>query len=138
MVSILYFDGIHNEKKVNSKNNNWYCVSMIIYELILIISYNFLNNSGQKIVLIAIFLAGSLICFYTIHVLKPFNHPIVSKYFSTFTTMNTWTAIFMMMAYLIEKIIFNGLVIAWLISLPLVIVIILWSPLIKEKDSGNQ
>jgi hypothetical protein len=38
----------------------------------------------------------------------------------------------------VENVIFNGVIFAWIITLPLVICVSLWSPFMKEKDSGEQ
>jgi len=129
LFGLLYFNGIHNESKLNSKRNSRAVLSIIIYEIILVIFYNFLSKPEYRAVLIALFFCGSLITFYLIHLLAPFNHPRVMKYWSVFTTAHMWTGIMLLMAYLIEKRIFHGIVYAWIIGMPLMVFIILWSPL---------
>lgn len=39
----LYFDGIYSETKVNSKLNNRSTFAILLYEVILVILYNFLG-----------------------------------------------------------------------------------------------
>ena len=135
-LGLLYFNGIHNESCINSKKNNRFFLGMLVYESVLVISYNFLYNVGNSAIQILIFLLGGLVTFYMIHSQKPFNHPYVSKYWSLLTTMNMWTCIMLMMAFLVEQIIFRGIIFAWIIGLPLIIFIVLWSPI--EKGSKDK
>ncbi len=74
---MLYFDGIHNENKTNSKHNNRAVLVLHAYETILILCYNFLDGEVYTAVLIIVFLLGALICFYMIHIISPFNNPYV-------------------------------------------------------------
>lgn len=73
--ALLYFDGIYNETKVNSKKNNRSTLSVLIYCTILVIVFNFSSGEDYKAVLIVCFALGALITFYLIHTISPFNHP---------------------------------------------------------------
>jgi len=135
--SLLYFDGIHNENKYNSKKNSKQLVALQVYETLLIICYIFLDSKDYIAVLVIVYLGGALITFYLIHTLAPFNHPIVQKYWSLFTTLNMWTAIMLTMGYLTEKRIFHGIIYAWAIGLPLMAFIIFWSPLERTSKENS-
>ena len=59
-LGLLYFNGIHNESCINSKKNNRFFLGMLVYESVLVISYNFLYNVGNSAIQILIFLLGRI------------------------------------------------------------------------------
>lgn len=134
----LYFDGIHDQKKPTSKINNFYCVSLILYKTLLVITYNFLDDSDSGIISICAFFVGGLLTFYTIHILRPFNNLDVRTYYSVLTSINMWTAIYMVIALIVENRIFSGVIYCWILTVPIIVIIILWSPYSKEKKKENQ
>ena len=133
LLSLLYFDGIHNDNKVNSRSNSRGIFALILYETVLVVFYNFLNGGNYNGILIFVYLAGSILTFYLLHMNSPFNEQIISKVWSFLSTINIWTAIMFTMAQLTEKRIFHGIIYAWAIGLPLLFLIILMSPADKNK-----
>ena len=73
LLSLLYFDGIHNDNKVNSRTNSRGIFALTIYETVLVVFYNFLSDSSYNGILIFVYLAGSVLTFYLIHMNSPFN-----------------------------------------------------------------
>ena len=60
----LYFDGIYSEIKLNSKKNNRYCVSLFLYETILVLLYNFFGKEEYQAILLFAFAIDKLIIFF--------------------------------------------------------------------------
>ncbi|EAS00830.2 PAS domain S-box protein (macronuclear) [Tetrahymena thermophila SB210] len=131
--SILYFDGIQNDQKVNSVKNSRHVICIHIVQFILVLTYNFMNTQQYNGVLNTIYFVCALLVFYMIHSRLPFNHPIVQRYQSLFCTVFVWTAMMMALAQLTEKTVFQGLMYAWAIGLPLIIFTVFWIPLEKNR-----
>lgn len=127
--SLLYFDGMYNEEKVISKKNNRQTLSLVLYEIFLSLFYVFFGDESFKPLLIAIYCLGGIITFYMNHTIAPFNNPIISKCQSLLASTNMWTSIMLLLAYLSEGKIFNGIIYAWLLGLPLMFGVVIWSPL---------
>lgn len=92
-LSLLYFDGIHSDTKINSRRNNRGVLSLYVYQTVLVFAYNFLSDSSYRGLLIIIYFAGSVFTFYMLHMNSPFNEPVVAKIWSYFSAVNIWTGI---------------------------------------------
>ncbi len=66
--SYLYFDGIYNQNKINSKKNNKGITILKIYEGILVICFNFMEGDSFNPLLIYIYLLGSYFTLYYLHI----------------------------------------------------------------------
>jgi hypothetical protein len=62
--SFLYFDGIFNESKYSSKQNNRDILYIRIYEIILIFTFNFIDS---HLILIFVYYAGSILTYHNIN-----------------------------------------------------------------------
>lgn len=98
----LYFDGIYSEFKPNSRKNNKAIVCLLFYETVLIFCVNFLDSSNLISIMVIVYLLGSILNFYMIHMNSPFNSVIIARIWSYFQSINTWTAIMLAIARVIH------------------------------------
>jgi hypothetical protein len=97
--ALLYFDGMYNEDKVISKRNSRQTFALMAYEFLLVVTYIFFGPDGYQALLVSVYLIGAVVTFSMIHTQAPYNNPVVSKLQSLNSTLNLWTAIMLMMAY---------------------------------------
>ena len=128
LFSYLYFDGMHNTNKWNSRKNNKGILFLAIYETILVLCFNFMNGDNYNGILIFIYLVGSCVSFYYLHINCPFNEFVMTKVWSFFSSANIWTGLMVSVAILTENKIFHGIIYAWIIGFPMIFLIILITP----------
>jgi hypothetical protein len=98
------------------------------FETLCVILLVFAKGTDFQNLFLGVYFIGALITFYLFHVSSPFYHTFVSKYWSFFSAVNLWTAILVIMAKLTEVKIFHGIIYAWIIGIPLLLLIVIWSP----------
>jgi len=64
--------------------------------------------------------SGSALLFFQFHFTCPFHDEVLTKLWSVLTALNLWTALMLVFAKVLEGVLFEGSVIAWLIGLPFI------------------
>ena len=93
---------------------------MHVYMMVMILAVTFLHDKQDAYILITLILIGSFLLFYKYHYNSPFHNEFVAKLWATLFAINLWTAILLLFAKLMEGIIFDGIIVAWIIGIPFV------------------
>ena len=56
---------------------------------------------------------------------SPYYNEIISKIWSAISAINVWTVILLCFAKFLEKTLFEGTIIAWIIGIPIIILIVI-------------
>jgi len=74
--------------------------------------------------LIALLLAGSLIVFAKFHYSSPYFNETMRRLWSSIAAINVWTMILLCFAIFLERKLFEGTIIAWIIGIPIIVLIV--------------
>ncbi|CAD8209105.1 unnamed protein product [Paramecium pentaurelia] len=125
--SLLYFEPRYQPLEASSKLSGRANAVFLIYQLIMVICYTFMNGRNYDYLMILIMLIGSFIIFWKIHIEQPFNNLYIQKAWSMLVALNLWGVILICFAKFLEGVLFIGTVYAWIAGLPLMIAAIIKS-----------
>lgn len=128
----LYFDGIYSEERLISKRTSHDKMTQMIFQFFIIIVFIFFQDSDYSLVLVAFFFIASISHFFMTHIKAPFNNPYIQKLQSSCATVQMWVALMLFLAISSEGKVFNGVIYACLLGLPISLGIVIWQP---EKSS---
>lgn len=95
------------------------------YQAVMIICFTFMNGDQYQYILLALIFAGSAVLFVKFHFNPPYYNEIVAKLWSALMSINIWTAMMLIFSKIMEKTLFEGSIIAWLIGIPFIVLIII-------------
>lgn len=95
------------------------------YEMVMIISFTFMNGDQYQYILLALILGGSTILFVKFHFNSPYYNEIIAKLWSALMSINLWTAMMLVFSKIMENTLFEGSIIAWMIGIPFIVLIVI-------------
>lgn len=88
------------------------------------VCFTFMVGKEFHYLLIALLLGGSLIVFAKFHYSSPYFNETMRKLWSSIAAINVWTMILLCFAVFLENKLFEGTIIAWLIGIPIIVLIV--------------
>ncbi|CAD8052528.1 unnamed protein product [Paramecium sonneborni] len=122
LFSMIYYEVNYLPQKLNSKKQSRSTTFLLLYELVMVICYTFMNDKVYEYVHILIMLIGSFLVFWWFHVEKPYNNHIIQKSYSMLVTFHLWGVSMLCFAKYLEGVLFFGVIFSWMGGLPLIII----------------
>ncbi|EAS07526.3 PAS domain S-box protein (macronuclear) [Tetrahymena thermophila SB210] len=125
LVVLIYFECLHNSNDPTARVTSRPNFVFLLYQVVLIIAFTFMNNQQNDYVLIGLLIAGSLVTFTKFHYESPFYNEEFQKIWSFITALQVWSAILLCFAKFLENNLFEGTIIAWIIGIPILGLIVI-------------
>ncbi|CAD8151019.1 unnamed protein product [Paramecium pentaurelia] len=119
--SMLYFESKYIPTDPNSKMSGRPLIVLFTYELIQTTFQKLVDGNDNQYFQIILLLGGSLIIFQKFHTELPYNQKIIQKFWSITVTLNVWGTLLLCCSMFLEKVIFSGIIYAFISGLPLLI-----------------
>ncbi|CAD8043447.1 unnamed protein product [Paramecium primaurelia] len=125
LFSMVYYEVNYLPQNLNSKKQSKCTTYLLLYELVMVICYTYMNDKFYEYVHILIMLIGSFLVFWCFHVEKPYNNHIIQKSYSMLVTFHLWGVSMLCFAIYLEGVLFFGLIFSWMGGLPLLVITLL-------------
>ncbi|CAD8048146.1 unnamed protein product [Paramecium sonneborni] len=122
LFSMIYYEINYLPQKLNSKKQSMSTTFLLLYELVMVICYTFMNDKIYEYVHILIMLIGSFLLFWIFHVERPYNNHLIQKSYSILVTFHLWGVSMLCFAKYLEGVLFFGVIFSWIGGLPLIII----------------
>lgn len=119
------YDNKFNSKEISARANGKAQFDIVIYKMILTISYIYIGTDQFIYIILVILMGGSIIIFQRFHFNSSFYHERMTKLWDIFSSLFIWSCANVCVAKLMEGNLFNGTVVMWLIGIPFIIIYIL-------------
>ncbi len=103
----------------------------MIYQLILVLLFEFLDEKDYNIVIIVCMGLFSFVVYFQFQNYSPFYNENLEKLWQMISAINIWTIILLLFALIVEGIIFKGTIFTWFFCLPLILII---KASLRERD----
>jgi len=94
----LYFDGLCLEIKGKNKRNGRANIVMSLNQMVIVILFNFLNQSTYKLVLMIYMILGYFLVFIQFHFFSPYTFLFVKKFYKVITCLSLWNSFILLIA----------------------------------------
>ncbi|CAD8065320.1 unnamed protein product [Paramecium sonneborni] len=119
--ALLYYESKYEPTNPNSKMSGRPLMMLFTYELIQTVTQKLIDGKNNQYFQIIFLLGGSLIIFQKFHTEQPYNQKMIQKFWSISVTLNVWGTLLLCCSMFLEKVIFSGIIYAFISGLPLLI-----------------
>ena len=94
----LYFDGLCLEVKGKNKRNGRANIVMSLNQFVIIVLFNFMNQSTYRLVLMIYMIFGYFLVFVQFHFFSPYTFVFVRKFYKVITCLSLWNSFILLIA----------------------------------------
>lgn len=94
----LYFDGLCLELKGKNKRNGRANIVLSLNQLVIVILFNFMNDSSYRLILMIYMICGYFIVFIQFHFFSPYTFTFVKKFYKVITCLCLWNSFILLIA----------------------------------------
>lgn len=115
----LYFDGLCLEIRGKNKKNGRANIVMSLNQMVVIILFNFMNQTSFRLILMIYMICGYFVVFIQFHFFSPYTFIFVKKFYKVLTCLCLWNSFILLIAevkfyYLINFIYYYSYYSRWL------------------------